>query len=102
MSEHSDHAGEIEELTNRYQNLSNAQVRAQTNLENAQQNLAKLATEAEQQFGTSDVNELKRQLAEIEAENQKRKSDYQKHLDSIETKLAEVEEGAAQTADDDD
>ena len=91
MTETHEHAREIEELAKRYQQLSNAQVRAQTNLENAEKHLAELEADAKKQFGSSDVEDLKQQLNEIETENQKRKLEYEKHLVSIESKLAEVE-----------
>ena len=86
----------IEQLTQRYNELSEARVRAQTNLENAQKQLEKLQAEATEQFGTCDVEELKTKLQQIESENKQLQLDYQNHLTEIENNLKTVEGNYAQ------
>ena len=88
----------IEKLTERYRELNDMQIRAQTNLENAQANLDSLEKEALEKFQTADVNELKSQLEKMESENQRLQAEYQKHLDQIESDLASVEKQFSEDA----
>ncbi len=81
----------LEQLSQRYSRLNDQRVRAQTNLENAQSQLDALEKQALESFGTSDLQELKNKLAAMEAENEKRLVDYQQHLETIESELADVE-----------
>ena len=88
-----EHAAAIEKLTARYRELQNQQVRAETNLEMASSHLAKLRQEAQEKYGTCDVDELKAKLDAIESENAKKQLDYERHLDEIEKQVAEIEKG---------
>ena len=89
----------LEQLSQRYSSLNDQRIRAQTNLENAQAELAKLEQQALEAFGTSDLEELKNKLQTMESENQKRMVEYQRHLDSIESDLAKVETEFAKVTD---
>lgn len=86
----------IEELEERYQHLSQEKVRAETNRENAQKRLDDLKREAKERYGTDDIEELRRKLAEMKQENERKKAEYQQHLNTIETELANVEERFAE------
>jgi hypothetical protein len=81
----------IEELEERYQRLSRRKVRAETNRENAEKQLNELKREATERYGTDDIDELRRKLAEMKQENERKKAEYQKHLDGVEAELADVE-----------
>ena len=81
----------LEQLSQRYSQLHVQRVRAQANLDNAQEQLGQLEKQALESFGTSDLEELKAKLAAMESENEKRLVEYQQHLDTIETNLAKIE-----------
>lgn len=92
MSDNADSLQSIDELTKRFNNLNDQKVRADENLKNAQKQLQQLQADAKEQFGTSDLNELKGMLKKMEAENERLQSDYQKHLDQLESELKSVED----------
>lgn len=85
-------ARSIEELTSEYQRLNERRIQTQTQLEEATKQLDALQKEAEEEFGTSDVAELRTKLAQMEAENEKRRSEYQTLLEGIATELEQVEQ----------
>jgi len=87
----------IEQLTEQHASMNERKVRAQTNLENAQQQLESLQAEALENFGTSDIDELKTKLAELEETNRKQQKEYQDHLQKIEKDLQEIESNNTET-----
>jgi len=82
----------IEELRERYRKLNEQKIRASANLKTATDQLEQLNAEAKKQWGTSDLAELEKKLAEMREENDRRRADYQKHLETVERALAEVDE----------
>jgi chromosome segregation ATPase len=86
-----DAAQTITELQERYQKLQAEKVRAETNRENAEKRLSELKAEAREKYGTDDVAELEAKLTEMKAENERKRAEYQAHLDRIESDLAAVE-----------
>lgn len=82
----------IEELKKRYENLHRKKIQAETNLENARKQLEELKAQARKEYGTDDIGALKEKLAEMQAENERRRAEYQQRLDRIEADLAAVEE----------
>ncbi len=82
----------IEDLTDEYQRLNERKIQTQTQLETATKELKSLQKQAEKEFGTSDIAELEAKLQEMEAENEKRRSEYQTLLEGIAADLAKVEE----------
>ena len=84
-------AQSLEELQKRFNSLNQQKIRAETMLENAQNRLAELKEEARRDYGTDDVGELRRKLEEMKAENERKRADYQSHLDTIETELSNLE-----------
>lgn len=82
---------DIQELTERYQDLNTRKIQAETNLKSAQRELAKLRKKAMDEYGTDDLEELQKQLDALRAENESKRSHYQASLDEIEEKLKEVE-----------
>ena len=92
----------IERLQDRYQQLNKRKIQAETKLEHARQDLAKLQNEARDKYGTDDVDLLREKLAAMKAENERKRSEYQQQLDTIDADLATVEEkfAAAETVTD--
>jgi phage shock protein A len=82
----------IEQLKQRYNELHVRQIQAGERLNSAKEQLEKLQKQAREQYGTDKVEELRTKLATMEAENERRRAEYQADLDRIETELATVEE----------
>ena len=85
----------IDDLKGEYERLNERKIQAQTQLEEATKQLEALQNEAIAEFETSDVDELKSKLKQMETENEKRRSDYQQLLEGISGELAKVEQEAA-------
>lgn len=83
---------DLEVLRTRYQKLDRQRTEAETLLKQARAELERLEAEAKETYGTSDLPELEAKLAEMERENLKKRETYQAQLDTIESKLKEVEE----------
>lgn len=81
----------IEQLRERYDKLNHRKTEAQTLLKSAETELERIRAEAREKFGTDDLKALKKKLAELEAENLRRREAYQKQLDAIDTALKEVD-----------
>ncbi|MEO2018156.1 MAG: hypothetical protein ABGZ53_27705 [Fuerstiella sp.] len=85
----------IDDLKGEYERLNERKIQAQTQLEEATKQLGALQKEAIAEFETSDIDELKSKLEQMEAENEQRRSDYQELLEQISGELAKVEQEAA-------
>lgn len=83
---------DIETLRTRYDALNKKKIEAETKRQAAEDNLTRLKEQARKNFGTDNLDELRKQLAELKAENERRRADYQAHLEQIEARLAEVEQ----------
>lgn len=83
----------IEQLTVRYTQLNEKRIRAESDLKHAENELSKRKEEARGMWGTDDINELDEKLQEMRKSNEKKLTDYQKHLNEIETKLKFIDEG---------
>ncbi len=81
----------IEQLRERFNNLNEKKAKANALLEKAKEELQKLQAEAKGAFGTDDLNQLEQMLQKMERENEMKRLDYQKLLDSIESELREVD-----------
>jgi phage-related tail protein len=81
----------IEQLRERYDRLNHRKTEAQTLLKSAEVELDRIRADAREKFGTDDLESLKKKLAELEAENLRRREAYQKQLDSIDVALKEVD-----------
>jgi chromosome segregation ATPase len=97
MTHSNDNGGEgaaqtIAELQERYQKLQAEKVRAETNRENAEKRLEELKAEAREKYGTDDVEKLEAKLADMKAENERKRAEYQSHLERIEADLSAVEQ----------
>jgi hypothetical protein len=81
----------IEQLQQRYGQLNTRKIQAETNLDNARKQLDLVKNEARSKFGTDDLQELKQKLADVRADNEKKRREYQEQLDRIDRDLQEVE-----------
>ena len=81
----------IEELTKRYQDLNTRKIQAETNLKTARKQLEDLRKRAKKDYGTDDLDELKKELQKLKEENEAKRAAYQQSLDKIESDLAAVE-----------
>ena len=86
-------APSIEQLTQQYHSLNERKIQSQTQLQEAQKRLDELRRQAEKDFGTSDIAALQKLLTQMETENEKRRSDYQKLLAGIQADLQKIESG---------
>jgi F0F1-type ATP synthase membrane subunit b/b' len=101
MSKESNHSEQsIEKLQSRYTDLNTRKIQAETNLKNAQKQLEQFRQQAVKDYGTDDVDELRKQLDELKSENERKREEYQKSLDEIEQNLKKVDEDYAASASD--
>jgi chromosome segregation ATPase len=98
MTSSPEHDRSIEQLKEQYEKLNERKIETKTELKRAEEDLAQLQKEANEEFGTSDVAELNKKLEKMEAENKKNRQEYQALLDKIETDLAAVEKSASEPA----
>jgi hypothetical protein len=82
---------EIDELRSRYDKLREKRLLAQNNLDNANRQLQELKKQAQEQWGTDDLEQLGSKLAQMRKENEQRVAAYRAHLDTIEQELNQVE-----------
>jgi chromosome segregation ATPase len=82
---------DIEQLRKRYTDLDRKKAAAEANLKTATDNLEVLKEQARKTYGTDNLDELRAKLEEMRRENDRKRSEYQLHLDQIETRLGEIE-----------
>jgi phage shock protein A len=85
----------IDGLRERFEKLNHQKITTEADLKHAEEDLAKLRKEALDAWGTDDLEELQKRLEEMTRENDRRREEYQKHLDKIDADLAEVERNFA-------
>lgn len=88
---------EIDALKARYDVLNKKKIQAETNHEAAERRLEELKAKAQKDYGTDNLDELKQKLDELKAENERKRAEYQAHLETIESKLADVEKQHKET-----
>ncbi len=82
----------IEQLQSKYDELNRRKIEAETRHRDASDQLHKLRSQALATWGTDDLDELKLKLVKLQEENEARRAKYQSDLQSIESKLQEVDE----------
>lgn len=82
---------EIEKLRERHKTLEKDKITAEANLETSKNAFENLKRQARESYGTDDLEKLRKMLEEMKHKNEQKRIDYQKHLDEIEDRLAEVE-----------
>ena len=91
----------IEQLKAEYELLNERKIKTQTQLDEATHQLEKLQAEAVAEFETSDIEQLQAKLKQMEAENERRRREYQALIDSIATDLDKIESESNSPASDD-
>jgi hypothetical protein len=81
---------DIEALKGQHRTLEKLKTTEEANLAHANSALEALKVEARKDYGTDDVAQLRAKLKEMEEENERLRADYQKHLETIQTKLDQV------------
>jgi hypothetical protein len=89
---------DIEALKQRHKQLETQKTREEQDLKNAENAMRELMSEALQKYGTDKLEELRRKLKDMEAENERKRAEYQAHLQSIQEKLEEVKRQFADEA----
>ena len=89
---------DIEQLKRKHKDLERQKTTAEANLGTATQQLDALKAEARQKYGTDDLDQLRKRLAEMKESNERKRADYQRHLEEIEVRLAQVEKDFANPA----
>jgi len=82
---------DIEQLKKKHKELERQKTTAEANLKTANEQLDALKGEARLKYGTDDLEQLRKRLAEMKESNERKRGDYQKHLEEIETRLVAVE-----------
>jgi hypothetical protein len=82
---------DIEQLKREHKDLERKKITAEADLQTATATLNAIKREAKEKYGTDDQDELQKKLAEMKSENERKRAEYQKHLEEIGAKLAEVE-----------
>ncbi len=83
---------DIDALKARYEALNKKKIQAETNQAAAEKRLKELEAQALRDYGTDNLDELKKKLDELKAENERQRAQYQTHLAEIESKLTAVEQ----------
>ena len=81
----------LEEHKARHQTLTERRQRVQVELETAARQLEEAQSEAERDFGTRDLAELRNLYTEREQENERKVSQFIEDLNALEAALAEME-----------
>ncbi len=82
----------IEQLQTKYDELNRRKIQAETRHRDASDQLQKLRSQALATWGTDDLDELKLKLVRMQEENESRRAKYQSDLQTIESKLKEIDE----------
>ena len=98
MKPEQNNARDIEALRKQYENLNKKKITAEANLTTSTQTLENLKKQAQEKYGTDDLDQLRAKLEEMRMENERKRAEYQEHLSAIETQLAEVEANQAKIA----
>ena len=82
----------IEQLQTKYDELNRRKIQAETRHRDASDQLQKLRSQSSATWGTDDLDELKLKLVKMQEENESRRAKYQSDLQTIESKLKEIDE----------
>lgn len=90
---------DIETLRKRHTDLDRKRAAAEANLRTANEQLDALRREAREHYQTDDLEQLRKKLTAMKEENDRKRSEYQQHLDQIESGLKQIEQhhGAARS-----
>jgi chromosome segregation ATPase len=80
-------------LKNEYNQLRDQKITTEANIKTLQGNLDKLRTEAQKEYGTSDIAQLQAILEERRRENERLVAAYEEHIQGIKAGLSAIEQG---------
>jgi hypothetical protein len=83
----------LQELRKHHQSLHERKIATEQDRKNLEQRLQELRTQAEREYGTSDIDQLHRLLEERRQENERMVREYQQHIDDIQKRLIEIDSG---------
>ena len=92
MAKSSSESQTIEQLQARYEGLNEQKIKVSAQREHALQRLEELKTQAKQQYGSDDIEQLALKLKEMKSRNEEMRSQYQATLDGIDRDLAAIDE----------
>ncbi|MEJ5366618.1 MAG: hypothetical protein WHS86_16100 [Desulfosoma sp.] len=81
----------LEKLRKEHDALQKKKIETDTTLQNLKEQLEDLKRRAEEEYGTSDVEELKALLARWREENAQKVAAYEEHIASIKDALERIE-----------
>ncbi|NLI80753.1 MAG: hypothetical protein GX443_03585 [Deltaproteobacteria bacterium] len=81
----------LAELREEYNRLHEKKIATERDRQNLEERLKELREQAEREYGTSDLEELRRLLDERRRENERMVAEYQQHVESIRARLREIE-----------
>jgi chromosome segregation ATPase len=81
----------LESLKVDYKELETKKIQTETNIQTLEAELEKLREQAQQTYGTSDLEELKKLLEKRRQENEQLVDGYEQHIQGIKERLAEIE-----------
>src|SRR5262245_22524792 len=81
---------DIEQLRRRHADLHVKKIQSETKKRESENRLSELKRQAREQYGTDNLDELKKKLEAIKADNERLRAEYQDHLDHIERELDRV------------
>ena len=82
----------LETLRQEYNVLHTKKITTDANIKNLEENLDRLRASAEQEYGTSDLEKLKREIFETRRrENEEKVAQYEQHVRELKEKLAAIE-----------
>lgn len=100
MAKSSGESQTIERLQARYESLNEQKIKVSAQREHAQQRLEELKTQAQDQYGSDDVEQLAVMLKQMKSKNEEMRSQYQAALDGIDQDLAAINEKFSATEED--
>jgi chromosome segregation ATPase len=86
----------LEVLKRDYRDLDTRKIQTETNIRNLEEELQRLREQAQKNYGTSDLEELKRLLEERRQENERLVAEYEVHIKGIKDRLAAIDRQPAQ------
>jgi hypothetical protein len=85
------------ELRKQYQSLHERKIATERDRQNLEERLRELRTQAEREYGTSDIDQLRQLLEERRRDNDRMVKEYQQHIDDIQQRLNAIDGGEIAT-----
>ncbi|SFM93561.1 hypothetical protein [Thermodesulforhabdus norvegica] len=82
---------ELDRLRKEYEGLKEKRMRAQAELDAVRKSLEDLKRKAQENYGTSDLEELKALLEKWRSENERSVTEYREHIETIKEELQKIE-----------